>query len=189
MIPRSLLFHCISLPVCEVKRLSQALCWPRGLIGCSHSCFQDLQALGTCCPRSCIFYKLGQDSHTMCTLSSYRIHTAAILAVLCIQVCTSELSDLCGLLTALSLNILIARSLLVLLGRGYLISILDCWQPGSPPGLMPQFQLLLEELFTHTKGYRSDASSLTGIPSCPSIHTKVTYFSEIFDAEYNNATF
>jgi hypothetical protein len=36
---------------------------------------------------------------------------------------------LCGLLTALSLDLLIARSSLAVPGRGYLISILDCWQP------------------------------------------------------------
>ena len=59
-----MLFHCISSPVCEVKRPSQALCWPLGLIGCSPSRFQDLQALETCSPRSCIFCKLEQDSHT-----------------------------------------------------------------------------------------------------------------------------
>jgi hypothetical protein len=100
--PRSLLFHCISLPLCEVKRPSQALCWPLGSTDCSPSLSQDLQALGTCCPRSCIFYKLRQDSHTQCVhCLLYHIHTVGILVVLCVQVCTGELSGLCGLVTAL----------------------------------------------------------------------------------------
>ena len=53
-------------------------------------------------PQMLYLYKLGQDSHTQsvhCLL--YHIYTAGILAVLCVQVCTSEPSGLCGLLTAL----------------------------------------------------------------------------------------
>ena len=65
-IPSSVLFHCISSTVYEVKRLSQALCWPLGLIGWSPSLSPGLRALGTYCPRFCIFYKLRQDSHTQC---------------------------------------------------------------------------------------------------------------------------
>jgi hypothetical protein len=59
--PRSLLFHCTSLPVYEVKWLSQAL--------------QDLQALESYCPRSCIFYISKYQTticlwhHRICTLS------------------------------------------------------------------------------------------------------------------------
>ena len=44
---------------------------------------------------------LRQDSHTQCVLCPlYHVHTAAILAVLCVHVCTGEPSGLCGLLTA-----------------------------------------------------------------------------------------
>ena len=88
--------------VYEVKRLSQALCWPLGLIGCLPSLSQVLEALETCCLRSCIFYKLGQDSDIQCVhCRLYHIYTADILAFLCVQVCTNEPSGLCGLLTAL----------------------------------------------------------------------------------------
>jgi hypothetical protein len=58
MIPRSVLFHCIFLPVYEVKRLSQPLCWPLCLTGCSPSLSPDLRGSGTYCPISCIFYGL-----------------------------------------------------------------------------------------------------------------------------------
>jgi hypothetical protein len=143
--PRSLVFHCISSPVYEVKILSQALCWPLGLIGCSPSRFQDLHALETCSPRSCIFYKLRQDSHTQCVhCPLYHIYTAGILTILCVQVCTSEPSGLCSLVRAQSLNLLIARSSLALLVRvSHQHFGLLATSTGSPPGLMFQFQLLL----------------------------------------------
>jgi hypothetical protein len=44
--------------------------------------------------------RIGQ-SHTVCTLSSLSYHTVGILVILCVQICTGELSGLCGLLTAL----------------------------------------------------------------------------------------
>jgi hypothetical protein len=102
VIPRSVMLDCISSPVYEVKRLNQDLGWPLGLVGSSPSLPPDLRALETYCPRSCIFYKLRQDSHIWCVhCSLYRIRTVGILAVLRVQVCTSEPSGLCGLLTAL----------------------------------------------------------------------------------------
>jgi hypothetical protein len=93
--------HCISLLVYEVKSPSQALCWPLGLIGCPPSLFPGLQTLETYCPRSFLFYKLGQDSDTRVHCPLYCVHTVGILAILCVQVCTDEPSCLCGLLTAL----------------------------------------------------------------------------------------
>jgi hypothetical protein len=53
-------------------------------------------------PRFYIFYKLGWNSHTQCVhCLLYHMHTVSILALLCIQVCVSALSGLCGLSTAL----------------------------------------------------------------------------------------
>ena len=101
-IPSSLLFHCISSLVQEVKRPSQALCWPLGLIGCSSSLSVDLRALGTYCPRFCIVYNLGEGSDVKCVhCLLYHIHTAFTLAAVCVHIYTNELSGLCGLLTAL----------------------------------------------------------------------------------------
>ena len=83
---RSLLFHCAFSPVHEVKRPSQALCQPLGLIGCSPSRFEDLQALKTCSTGLYIFYKLEQDSHTQCVhCLPFHIHTVCILALLCVH--------------------------------------------------------------------------------------------------------
>jgi hypothetical protein len=65
-VPRSVLFYCISSLVHGVKRPSQALWWPLGFIGCPPSLSQYLRALGTYCPRSFIYYKPGQYSHTQC---------------------------------------------------------------------------------------------------------------------------
>jgi hypothetical protein len=51
---RSLLFHCISTPIYEVKRPSQALCCPLGLIGCSPSLSPGLWAFAECAETNCI---------------------------------------------------------------------------------------------------------------------------------------
>ena len=87
--PRSLLFHCVSSPACKVNRPSQALCWPLGSVGCSPSLSAGLRALRTCCPSSCIFYKLG---HIQCTLSSLSCpHSSRHSSRLCVQVYAGEL--------------------------------------------------------------------------------------------------
>jgi hypothetical protein len=52
---------------------------------------------------------------------------------------------------------------------------------------MPQFQLLLDEFFTYTKGYRSklvrwDFNSPSPVclpPCCPGVHTKVTLLNSL----------
>jgi hypothetical protein len=67
-----------------------------------HAAFKFRELLGciTYCPRSCIFYRLRQYSHIQCIhCLLYHIHTAVILAVLCVQVCTSEPSGLSDLWT------------------------------------------------------------------------------------------
>jgi hypothetical protein len=110
-----------------VKRPSQALCWPLGLIGCSPSRFQDLQALETFSSGFCIFYKLRPDSHTQC------VHCLLFRRHSCLSVCPSLYKCALRLVwpvnsptAALSLNLFMASSSLVLLGRRYLISTLDC---------------------------------------------------------------
>ena len=101
MIPRSVLFHCVSSPVYEVKRLSQALCLPLGLIGCSPSLSPGLLSSKHTASDP-VSLQTKKDSHTQSVqYLLYHIHTAGILAVLRVHVCTSAPSGLCGLLTAL----------------------------------------------------------------------------------------
>ena len=96
-----------------------------GLIGCPSSHFQYLRALGTYCPRSCIFYKLRQDSDTQCVhCPLYHNHIVGILAVLCVQVHINELRLVWPVNSpraSLSLNLLIVKRSLILPGRGYLL--------------------------------------------------------------------
>ena len=118
MIPRSVLFRCISSPIYEAKRPSQALCCPMGLVGYSPSLSPGLQVIGTYCPRSCIFYKLRQDSQHSCSSVCRSLYKSGLRFVWPVNSCTA----------ALSLSLHMARNLLGLLGRWYFISILDCWQ-------------------------------------------------------------
>jgi hypothetical protein len=48
-LPESFLFHFTSSPVYEVKRISQARCWPLGSTGCPPSLLQHLWSSRTCC--------------------------------------------------------------------------------------------------------------------------------------------
>jgi hypothetical protein len=61
--------HIITVPLYLLAGLWGYETKPSHVSRSSLSHFQDLQALGTCCPRSCIFYKLGQDSDTQCVLA------------------------------------------------------------------------------------------------------------------------
>ena len=161
--PRSLLFRFSPRWFMRLRaKPNQALYWPLGFNGCIPSSYWGPQASKTCCPRSCIFYKLVEDSDTQsvhCLL--YHIHTADILAFRYVQVRTGQFSGFCGLLTALqqhlSLNLLRVRNLLGLLDRGYLVSVLDCWQPLQAGHLAwcSSFSAL-DELFAYTKGYSSE---------------------------------
>jgi hypothetical protein len=139
MIPRSVLFHCISSPVYEVERLRQAVLATRlnRLLTLTFS-----RSSGFRNTLSQILYllhaKTGQ-SHT-CTLGhTQRVHSLIIttqLDILAVR-CPSLYKWALGLVSplnsptaALRLNLLIGRSSFALLGPGYLISILDCgnWQ-------------------------------------------------------------
>jgi hypothetical protein len=76
--------------------------------------------------------KTGQ-SHTVCTQSSLSCpHSRHSCRSVCQSLCKCALRPVWPVnspTAALSLNLLIARCSLALLGRGYLISTLDCWQP------------------------------------------------------------
>ena len=80
---------------------------------------------------------------------------------MCVQVCTSEPSKLVWPINsptaALSLNLLITRSSLALLGRGYLIRFLDCRnlvQAGHLAWCLSCNYIVMSS-FTYTKGYSS----------------------------------
>jgi hypothetical protein len=130
MIRRSVLFHCISSPVYEVKRLNQALCWPLGLIGCSPSLSSGFRKV---LPQ--ILYILqartGQ-SHTVCTLSSlsypHNRHSCRSAFPSLYKWALRLVWPVNSPTAAQSLNLLIARNSLALLDREYLVRILDCRQ-------------------------------------------------------------
>jgi hypothetical protein len=99
------------------------------------------------------------QSHTICTLSSFSYpHSRHSCLSVCPSLCKCALRLVWPVnspTAALSLNLFLTRSSLVLLGRGYLISTLDCRHAVQAVHLVPLFQLLLDEVFTYTKRYFS----------------------------------
>jgi hypothetical protein len=114
-------------------------------------------------------------AHDMYTVLFFCINTAGILAVLCVQVCANELSGLCGLLTALQEpKPQSTHSWELIISTRQRVSLkhfgLSAASRGSPPVLMPQFQLLLDEFFAYTIGHISKLVRWTSIgPSLPSL--------------------
>jgi hypothetical protein len=105
--------------------------------------------------------KTGQ-SHTKCTRSSLSYPHSRHS---CRSVCPNLYKWALRLVwlvnsptAALSLSILIARCLLAVLGRGYLISILDCWKLVQAVHLSwcLSSNCFLMSFFTFTKGYSSE---------------------------------